>query len=151
VKIPTIAGREFYNRLDSAVLNEYDGCIYGAGTADGVLFRFDPSTFEFRALGKATAEARVRAITCAPDGRVFGISGEVGGMGHLFCYDPHKHELRDLGLMIAASEIWRRGFEFDAACTGQNGELYFGENEREGHLFLYFPKPAGVVRSMIPY
>jgi hypothetical protein len=152
VKIPTVAGREFYNQLDTAALNPNDGCIYGGGTADGMLFRLDPSVMDIRCLGKATAEARVRAIACVEDGRVFGISGDPGGMGHLFCYDPHRHELRDLGLLMAASEVWRRGFEFDAACVGLNGEIYFGENEREGHLFMYFPKPGSASpRYGIPF
>lgn len=139
VRIPSVAGREFYNALDSAVYEPNTGLIYGAGTADGVLFTFDPETLDVCSLGKVTAEPRVRAITATPDGRVFGISGCEEGMGHLFCYQPLRHELTDLGILFASSEVFRRGFEFDAACCGKNGELYFGEAEREGHLFLYFP------------
>jgi len=139
VKIPTVAGREFYNQLDSGVHDPHTRRIYGGGTADGVLFWFDPDTLETRSLGKVIAEPRVRAIATAPDGRIFGVAGCEDGMGHLFVHDPKRCETRDLGLMFAASEIWRRGFEFDAACTGPNGEIYFGESEREGHLFMYFP------------
>lgn len=139
IRIPTVAGREFYNALDSAVFEPVSGLIYGAGTADGVIFILDPRTLETRALGKVIAEPRVRAMTAALDGTVYGIAGCEEGMGHLFRYDPKKGELRDFGILMAASEVWRRGFEFDAACTGLDGTLYFGESERDSHLFLYFP------------
>lgn len=142
IRIPSVAGRDFYNQLDSAVYDPLSGLIYAGGTADGVLFSLNPETLEMRSIGKVIAEPRVRAIAAAPDGRIFGVSGYEDGMGHLFCYDPVRHELKDLGIMIAASEVWRRGFEIDAACTGLNGEIYFGENERDGHLFMYFPAPA---------
>jgi hypothetical protein len=138
IKIPTVAGRDFYNQLDAAVYDPYSGLIYGAGTADGVLFSLDPPNLSIRTIGKVIAEPRVRAIAAAPDGRIFGISGNEDGMGHLFCYD--RRELRDLGIMFGVSEIWRRGFEFDAACTGENGEIYFGESEWESNLFIYFPR-----------
>jgi hypothetical protein len=137
--IPTVAGREMYNAMDSAVWDPVSGLIYGAGTADGVLFSLDPDSLDVRALGKATAAPRVRAMAAGLDGRIYGISGDLDGMGHLFCYDAGRRELRDLGIMFAVSEVWRRGFEFDAACTGANGEIYFGESERESHLYLYFP------------
>ena len=139
LRIPSVAGREFYNLLDSAILDKESGLIYGAGAADGILFVFDPATLEIRSLGKVTAEPRVRAMSAGHDGRIYGISGCEDGMGHLFRYDPCLHELKDLGLLMAASEVFRHGYEFDAACTGTNGEIYFGESEWESHLFLYFP------------
>lgn len=139
IQIPTVAGREFYNQLDSAVYDPVSALIYGGGTADGVLFSLNPESLEIRNLGKVIAEPRVRAIAAAPDGRIFGVAGCEDGMGHLFCHDPSRHETRDLGILFASSEVWRRGFEFDAACTGANGEIYFGENEWEGHLYIYFP------------
>jgi hypothetical protein len=142
VRIPSLMGREYYNALDSAVYEPKTGMIYGAGTADGLIFSFEPQTLRFRSLGKASPEPRVRAMAAGLDGRIFGIAGDADGMGRLFCYDPTRHELAELGIMLAASEVWRRGFEFDAACTGKNGEIYFGENERDGHIFMYFPAPS---------
>lgn len=139
IRIPSVAGRQFYNKLDSAVLQSSTGLIYGAGSADGTLFCFDPKTLDIRSLGKATAAPGVRALAAGADGRIYGISGTSDGMGHLFRYDPKRAELLDLGIMLAASEIWRRGFEFCSACTGKDGEIYFGETEWESHLFIYFP------------
>ena len=144
LSLPTVAGREFYNYLDSAALDPATGLIYGGGSADGVIFVFDPEAMTIRSLGKVTAEPRCRCITVGLDGRVYGVSGETDGMGHLFCYDPEAHELRDLGIPYATSERAWHGYEFDAACTGINGEIYLGESDRISHLFIYFPpiKPA---------
>ncbi len=144
LSLPTVAGREFYNRLDSAALDPASGLIYGGGSADGVIFVFDPREMTIRSLGKVTAEPRCRAITVGVDGRVYGMAGEPDGMGHLFCYDPEAHELRDLGTPATASERVWHGYEFDAACTGPNGEIYLGESDRISHLFIYFPpiRPA---------
>ena len=137
--LPSVAGREFYNRLDSAALDPATGVIYGGGSADGVIFAFDPRQTTIRSLGKVMAEPRCRAITVGLDGRVYGIAGEPDGMGHLFCYDPHVPELRDLGAPTASSERSWHGYEFEAACTGPNGEIYLGESDRISHLFIYFP------------
>ena len=112
---------------------------------DGVIFVFDPEQMTIRSLGKVVAEPRCRAITVGLDGRVYGVVGEAGGMGHLFCYDPLAQELRDLGIPFATSERSWHGYEFDAACTGPNGEIYLGESDRISHLFIYFPpiRPQG--------
>lgn len=149
-RIPSLAGREFYNRLDAAVLEPRTGLIYGAGSADGVLFVMDPETLDIRSLGKPTAEPRVRAMVASLDGRIYGIGGCEDGMGRLFRYDPFRHELKELGILMAVSEVFRHGYEFDAACTGASGEIYFGESEWEGHLFLYFPPVLEAVREPLP-
>ncbi len=139
VRIPTVAGRSFYNRLDSAALDEDTGLIYGGGSADGYLFVFDPATVTVTALGKVAAEPRVRCMTVGLDGRVYGIAGDHDGMGHLFRYDPQTRELADLGIPYSGMDRVWHGYEFDAACTGEHGEIYLGESDRVSHLFLYFP------------
>ena len=139
LSLPSVAGRQFYNRLDSAALDPSSGLIYGGGSADGIIFAFDPEELTIRSLGKVIAEARCRAITVGLDGRVYGVAGEPDGMAHLFCYDPEVHELRDLGIPHATSERSWHGYEFDAACTGPNGEIYLGESDRISHFFIYFP------------
>ena len=139
LRIPSVAGRDFYNKLDAVALDPQSGLIYGGGSADGVLFVFDPSTATIRSLGKVTAEPRVRALTVGLDGSVYGVSGEADGMAHLFRYDPAEHELRDLGIPLATVQRHWHGYEFDAACTGRWGEIYLGESDRISHLFVYFP------------
>jgi hypothetical protein len=146
VRIPSVAGRSYYNRLDSAVLDEGTGLIYGGGSADGVLFVFNPKTFTMTALGKAAAAPRVRCMTVGLDGRVYGVAGERDGMGRLFRYDPETRELTDLGIPYSGMDRVWHGYEFDAACTGEWGEIYLGESDRVSHLFLYFPP----VRRRLP-
>jgi len=137
--LPALAGREMYNRLESAVFNDYDGLIYGGGSADGVLFSLDPASGRVRSLGKASAAAGCPALAAGFDGRIYGISGTRSGMARLFRYDPDEHSLEDLGLPLAASETFWHGYEFSAACTGSAGEIYLGESDRVSHLFIYFP------------
>jgi hypothetical protein len=88
-------------------------------------------------------------MTMGLDGRVYGVAGNEGGMAHLFYYDVETHELRDLGILWSAQEHHTPGYEFDAACTGRWGEIYFGESEWESHLFIYQPpiRPESVVRA----
>ena len=143
LRIPSVAGRDFYNKLDSVALDPQTGLIYGGGSADGVIFVCDPSTMTIRGLGKVTAEPRMRALTVGMDGSVYGVSGDVDGMGHLFRYDPTEHELRDLGIPLATVQRHWHGYEFDAACTGRWGEIYLGESDRISHLFIYFPPGRG--------
>ena len=47
--------------------------------------------------------------------------------------------LADLGIPYSGMDRVWHGYEFDAACTGEHGEIYLGESDRVSHLFLYFP------------
>jgi hypothetical protein len=144
--IPSIPGRTFYNQWDSAALDPVTGLIYGGGTADGVLFELDPDSLRMKSLGKVIAEPRVRAMAMGLDGRLYGVAGNENGMAHLFCYDTVAHELTDLGMLCAAQDSFIPGHEFDAACTGRWGEIYFGESEWLSHLFIYQPP----IRPRVP-
>ncbi len=137
-QIPSFRGRSMYNKVDSLALDEFTGIIYG-GSTDGILFSFDPQSGEIICLGKPTPARRVRALTVGNDGVVYGISGDVNGVAHLFRYDPETRDLRDLGVLRATSQRWWHGYEFDAAITGLHGEIYLGESDRISHLFIYFP------------
>ena len=72
------------------------------------------------------------------DGRVFGFCG--AEIARLFCYDPERRRMADLG--VAASVIQRRryGYVFGAAVCGRDGQIIFGEDDDLGHLWLYFPR-----------
>jgi len=136
--IPSLKGREAYNRVDSWALDEQSGVIYG-GTIDGILFEFNPPAGKIRCIGKPIDQMRVRALTVGNDGRVFGVGGEPGKCCHLFVYEPIEHQLRDLGVLLATMETPWYGYEVDCAVTGRDGEVYLGETDRISHLFIYFP------------
>ena len=74
---------------------------------------------------------------------MFGIAGEPGGCAHLFCYNPETRELKDLGVPLATVETPWYGYEFEAAVTGKDGEIYLGEVDRISHLWIYFPPIPG--------
>jgi len=138
-RIPSLAGRQIYNRVDSMTLDQASRKIYGGGTADGILFAFDPGEKRIISLGKPTSQPRTRAITVGRDGKVYGMAGRNGGAAHLFRYDPATGDLRDLGIPLAHSDQYWHGYEFDSMVIGKSGEIYMGESDRISHLFIYYP------------
>lgn len=91
------------------------------------------------------AKARVAPITSMAvtfDGRVFGSCGD--GIGRLWRYNPRQKEIKDLGVAVSVLERRRYGYEFAAAAIGRDGQVYFGENDNLGHLWIYFPRVEAV-------
>jgi hypothetical protein len=142
IAIPHMPGRSYYSQVDSWTHDSAAGAVYG-GDKDGLLFCWDLASGRMRILGKPVAAPGMRAIAVSTDGRVYGMGGDAGGLAHLFYWDPAAHELRDLGLPLATIERRWYGYEFDAACAGPQGEIYFGESERVSHLFIYLPPLRG--------
>ena len=137
--IPGVAGRDFPNAADSFAVDHELGIIYGAGTADGVLFSYHPESGKMKSLGKPTCYRGVNGLSVTKDGRVFGMSGREGDIGRLFCHDPDEHEMKDLGLIAACFGPRVYGYEFSSAVTGSDGQMFFGQHERGGHLWVYWP------------
>ncbi len=138
-RLPTVAGRNLYNRLQAAVFHEKDNLIYGAGSADGLLFAFSPNKGKGYTIGKVTAAAGCPVLILGKDDCLYGLNGAREGMAHLFRYELASRCLDDLGILYASSEIPWHGYEFACGCLGSNGEIYFGECDRISHLFMYFP------------
>jgi len=138
VKAPSLKGRELYNRVTAWVADDIEPFIYG-GTVDGILFRFDCREEKILCFGKPVDQSDIRALTVSNDGTVFGICGEKGKCCHLFSYCDESRELKDLGMLLARSERPWYGYEISAAVTGKDGRLYFGEEDRISHIFMYFP------------
>jgi outer membrane protein assembly factor BamB len=150
LSIPSLAGRAIRNHADSLAVDSDRGVIYGGGTADGVLFAFDPGAGRVKSLGKVTCFRGIKGLAVTLDGRLFGISGREGDIGHLFCYDPDAAELSDLGLAVSVMGPRVHGYQFSCSVVGRDGQVFFGEYERGGHLWLYWPairrspsRPAG--------
>lgn len=142
--LPYMAGRGQYSRLGAWAMDPRTGLIYAGDVADGLLSELDVRTGRTRALGKPTAQPHVRALAVVPDGRVYGVAGKPGTIGHLFCCDPAAGELRDLGVMASAVDRRSYAYEADCAAAGPDGRVYFGETERVSHLFVYFPPMQSV-------
>jgi hypothetical protein len=112
------------------------GLLYTADN-EGNLFSFDETKGFSSALGK-TPLAPVGPMAMTLDGRVFGFCGTE--MAKMFSYHPVRREVRDLGVAVSVIERRRYGYMFSDAVIGPGGEIYFGEEDNLGHLWLYFPK-----------
>jgi len=112
------------------------GCLYVADD-EGRLFALD-GRGEFGDLLGQARHAPVRAMAATADGRLFGWCGE--GIARMFCYDPGADELRDVGCAVSVLERRRYGYQFAAAAVGRDGQVYFGEDDDLGHLWIYFPR-----------
>jgi len=113
------------------------------GDAAGRLFSFDENR-GFRLLGRAHL-APLGPIAMIPDGRLFGFCGEE--MANLFCCDTISGTVTNLGVAASVLQQRRYGYQFGDAVTGPDGEIVFGEDDNDGHLWLYFPKIKGVSRK----
>lgn len=111
--------------------------------ASGQLFSFDGNK-GFHRLGKAHL-APVGPMAMTPDGRLFGFCG--AEMANLFCCDLAASSVSNLGVAASVFEQRRYGYQFGDAVTGPDGEIVFGEDDNDGHLWLYFPKINRIQRT----
>jgi hypothetical protein len=103
----------------------------------GDLFSLDAAGRFSAALGRIPlAPAGPMAVTF--DGRVFGFCGDE--IARMFCYDPETARMTDLGIAVSVIQRRRYGYVFGDAVVGREGEIVFGENDNQGHLWLYFPR-----------
>ena len=115
--------------------NPVDGTLY-ASSGSGRIYPF----IEGQGFGEPVGQVPqlpVRAMAVTLDGRLFGYNGE--GISKLFCYNPAKGELELLGVALSVFERRRYGYQFASAAVGRDGQIFFGENDDLGHLWIYFP------------
>lgn len=141
-RVPAAAGREAHTTVSAWAIDPVSGLLYGGTSPDGFLFKFDPETRQATPLGKPTRLDEIHCLTVGHDGRVYGMAGAAEDIGHLFVYDPANGALADLGVPVSTLSTRQYGYHFRSALTAGGGELYFGQYERAGHLWLYFP-PLG--------
>ena len=120
--------------------------MWGRDTISGKLYTADDNGYLFSlteedgfspCLGQLLfASAGPMAVTF--DGRLFGACGEE--MANLFCYNPADGELSRLGVAVSVIERRRYGYVFGDAVVGRDGQIFFGEDDDLGHLWIYFPK-----------
>ena len=48
--------------------------------------------------------------------------------------------MTNLGVAVSVLERRRYGYVFGDAVTGRDGQIFFGEDDDLGHLWLYFPR-----------
>jgi hypothetical protein len=112
------------------------GLLYTADS-QGRIFSFDEDKGFSKQLGQTQLKP-VGPMAVTLDGRVFGFCGPE--LAKMFCYDPARKEITNLGVALSVIERRRYGYVFGDAVTGRDGEIVFGENDNLGHLWLYFPR-----------
>jgi len=116
--------------------NPISGKLYTADD-DGYLFSFTEEEGFSPRLGQ-TPIAPVGPMALTFDGRLFGACGEE--ISNLFCYNPATNELTRLGVAVSVIERRRYGYVFGDAVVGRDGQIFFGEDDNLGHLWIYFPR-----------
>lgn len=139
IRVPAAAGRAQHTHVSAWAADDHTGVLYGGTYPDGFVFKLLCDEGKAVALGKPTRCDEVACMTVGHDGRLFGIAGAEDDLAHLFCYDPAEGSLRDLGIPVSTLTARQYGYHFASAITGRHGEIYFGQNERVNHLWIYCP------------
>jgi hypothetical protein len=139
IAVPTVPGREVYNRVDAWAQDEAGG-IYG-GSSDGYLFRFDPVRQRAENLGKPLNQYRIRGLVAARNGKLYGVGGDTEEMARLFSYNPASGGYEMLGMIDVNRRPYYswQGYVFDAMAIGLDGTVYMGQAERRSKLYLFYP------------
>ena len=103
---------------------------------DGCLVALDPETEEITPAG-AIPLSHVQCLVPLPDGRVYGLCGS--GIGHFFRADLSSNTSAALGAVATAVSNHRYAFTFSCAPVTSDGTILFGEDDRGGHLWMYYP------------
>lgn len=112
------------------------GILYTADK-DGKLFSFEEES-GFKGPFDKTMLVPVGPMAVTNDGRLFGFCGPE--LSKFFCFNPKTKKVESMGFAASIIEHRRYGYEFGDAVTGRDGEIYFGENDNGGHIWLYYPK-----------
>jgi len=110
-----------------------------AADPDGRLLVVDPANGEAEEIGQ-TLLAPVKAMASLPDGRLYGLCGD--GIGRFFFAALSAKTVEDYGPIAAVLNAKRYAYTFACAAVGPDGEIYFGEDDRGGHLWIYYPPLA---------
>ena len=102
----------------------------------GEIFSFDTEQSKITLIGK-TIFPDVQCMSALPTGTVYGICGKQ--IGYFFKFNPATGNTENMGAIASTLETRRYGFEFSKMLTGKDGEIYMCENDRGGHLWIYFP------------
>jgi len=113
--------------------------IYG-GTQSGMVFSLNLTQNKLTLIGKPFREGYVRCMAIAGDGKLYGCVGEEGGFMHFFCFDSTSGKLSDLGVPAIHRPISWHLHCCSSMLRGHQGELYLGEYDRKGHLWIYYPQ-----------
>ncbi|MCK5468800.1 MAG: hypothetical protein KAI99_09825, partial [Cyclobacteriaceae bacterium] len=141
--IPEVWGRKTMGSVESWTKSK-NGILYGGNSGDGQLFELDPKTKRVKNLGKPIMMNRLRGLTTAKDGKIYGIAGAPPGYAHLFSYDENvgyvdmgnpEFEMKAEG--IEQGIKWR-GFQLRTIVSSEDGKyIIMGEDESLSQLLVF--------------
>lgn len=143
-EIPEVWGRRSLGQIESWAKMP-DGKLFAGNAGDGQLLEVDVIGRNIKNIGKPIMMPRLRGITYARDGKLYGIAGSLPGYAHLFSYDPLKEGFKDYGnpqfKMVAPGieqGIDWRGFQLSAITTSGDGKyVVIGEDESLSQLLVF--------------
>jgi hypothetical protein len=141
--LPEVWGRRTMGTVESWTKSE-NGLLYGGNAGDGQLFELNPKTKKVKNLGKPIMMNRLRGLTTAKDGKIYGIAGAAPGYAHLFSYDEKtgfvdmgnpEFEMKAPG--IEQGILWR-GFQLGTIASSEDGRyIVMGEDESLSQLLVF--------------
>jgi hypothetical protein len=143
-ELPEVWGRRSLGRADAWAVAA-DGTLYGGNAGDGQVFKVDPLSGKVVNLGKPIMMPRIKGLTFAVDGKLYGVAGSLPGYAHLFTYNPRSGSYKDLGNPdfplvapeIAGELVWR-GFQFATIAASEDGRwIVMGEEESLSQLMVF--------------
>ncbi len=141
--IPYVWGREVLGMADSWTISD-DGTIYCGNAGDGQLFELNPENGKTRNLGKPVMMPRMKGITTARDGKLWGIAGGEPGYSHLFSWDRDNgfHDYGNPEFIMKIENVERgilwRGFQLGSITTSEDGKyIIMGEEESLSQLMVF--------------
>ena len=111
--IPTVPGRQYWNRIDEIVEN--DGKLY-IGSSDGYIFQFDPATRDIKNYGKPVRAIEVMGLAFSTvDGDLYGINGgDLDGVSRFWYFDNKE---KTFEVDYPAVKAFRKRPMGDIVCT----------------------------------
>jgi len=108
------------------------GFVFADG--EGRIFEWRDGVFSER--GRIPL-APVHALCRLRDGRIFASAGHE--IAHWYVIDREGGWARDLGVPVSTLTTRRYGLQFSDLLVGSDGEILAAEDDRNGHLWIYFP------------
>jgi hypothetical protein len=101
---------------------------------DGRVFEWSDGVFNERGRIPLTP---VHALCRLRDGRIFASAGPE--IAHWYVIGREGGWARDLGVPVSTLTTRRYGLQFSDLLVGADGEILAAEDDRNGHLWIYFP------------